>query len=502
MTQKIYGPCSEKQRLVLQDTTTDIILVGGGAGGGKSATCLIKNLDGIDDPHFRCTIFRRTAPELKRQGGLVDESQAIYRDFAPEGGRTGYKSQAMLWKFPSGASIAFSAIASDDDLGSWQGSQLVRALIDEAADKWTEKQVLFLLSRLRSAHSKIYPQLIMTCNPDINSFLKGWVDYCLDPETGVPIPGTENRIRWMVVLENQVYWADSPEECFDLYGAPRGMVYARGMPEEEYKNHDPTVLFIPKSFRFIPTGVFDNPYLLPPKNNSYLANLLAQPHVNQLKFLHGSWTAKEEGAGHFRREWTPIVDKPPAQVTKRVRSWDLAASEPTSSNRNVDWTAGVKMSRDRLGIYYIEDVQRFQKLPHGVIEELIGTAMADGIRDVTVTIPRDPGAGGKTSNMFFVKTLTEQGITVKSIVKSGHSGKLHCFGPFASLAEAGMVRVVKGDWNEAFFLELENFEPNNRNQKDDQLDATSDAFNTICKDNILPTFSVPNLSKPSPIPTI
>ena len=58
---------------------------------------------------------------------------------------------------------------------------------------------------------------------------------------------------------------------------------------------DPKLLFIPKSFRFIPTNVFDNPYLLPPKNNSYLANLLAQPRVNQLKYLHGSWTAKAEG---------------------------------------------------------------------------------------------------------------------------------------------------------------------------------------------------------------
>ena len=159
--------------------------------------------------------------------------------------------------------------------------------MDEAADKWTEKQILFLLSRLRSAHSKVHPQLIMTCNPDINSFLKGWVDFCLDPETGVPVEGTENRVRWMITLDSKVYWADSPEESFELYGKPRNMVYAKGMTEVQIKKHRPEQLFIPKSFRFIPTGVFDNPYLLPPRNNSYLANLLSQPYVNQLKFLHG-----------------------------------------------------------------------------------------------------------------------------------------------------------------------------------------------------------------------
>ena len=33
LTEKVvFGPCSEKQRLVLQDDTTDLLLVGGGAG--------------------------------------------------------------------------------------------------------------------------------------------------------------------------------------------------------------------------------------------------------------------------------------------------------------------------------------------------------------------------------------------------------------------------------------------------------------------------------------
>jgi hypothetical protein len=39
---KGFGPCSEKQRMILLDDETDILLCGGGAGGGKSHTCLIK----------------------------------------------------------------------------------------------------------------------------------------------------------------------------------------------------------------------------------------------------------------------------------------------------------------------------------------------------------------------------------------------------------------------------------------------------------------------------
>lgn len=469
-----------------------------GAGGGKSRICLTKNLDGIDDPHFRCTIFRRTRPELLRQGGLVDESRSVYNDFGGD-----FKSQAMIWRFPSGASIAFSAIASDEDLGSWQGSQLVRALIDEAADKWTEKQVLFLLSRLRSAHSKIHPQLILTCNPDINSFLKGWVDFCLDEHTGVPVAGTENRIRWMATIDNKVYWADTPEESFELYGKPRGMIYAKGMSEANIKKHPPEKLFIPKSFRFIPTGVFDNPYLLPPKNDSYLANLLSQPYVNQLKFLHGSWTAKESGSMYFNREWVQIVDHPPVNPHSRIRAWDFAASEETNST-DPDYSCGVKMSRDKFGIYYIEDVERFRHTTDKVLKKVIEIARADGINETNVCIPIDPGAAGKTASQYYIKVLAENQIAAKTKQTTGHASKLTRFKPLCALAESGSLRIVKGDWNDAFFLELENFtgERSSQKMKDDQVDAASDAFAVLARQVELPTFVLPTLTKPSLVPTL
>ena len=461
----------------------------------NSRICLTKNLDGIHDPDFRCTIFRRTYPELKRQGGLIDESKSIYPDF-----KGVYKTQANLWMFPSGASIAFSVIATDDDLNSWQGSQLTRALIDEAADKWTEKQVLFLLSRLRSS-SKIHPQLLMSCNPDIGSFLKRWVDFCLD-ENGVPVAGTENKIRWMFTMDNRVYWADSAEESFKLYGEPRGMVYARGMSDDEIRKHPPDKLFMPLSFRFIPTGVFDNPYLLPPKNTSYLPNLLAQPYVNQLRYLHGSWTAKEAGTGHFKREWTPIVDVPPTGRVTRVRSWDFANTEkPEGSTNRVDATVGVKVSRDSFGIYYIEDVVRVWERTDKVLKTVIETAFSDGLDECTVTIPKDPGAAGAMANSFFARTLAEHGVGSKSCVISGHSGKVTRFMPFSSLCQANAVRVVRGDWNDAFFNELEQF-TGGRNELNDQADATSDAINTLCKQIQMPTFVLPTFSAPSPIPTI
>lgn len=480
-----FGPCSEKQRLILLDDDTDILLCGGGAGGGKSHTCLTKALKFINDPAARVSIIRRSYPTLKLQGGLVDESKGIYKHF---GGK--FNKQNLEWEFPNGATIKFVAIP--DNLADWQGLQASHMLVDEAAE-FTEVEILFLLSRLRSANYDGHLSVTMTCNPARDSFLYNWVEFSLDEE-GIPLPGTEDRKRWMVNLTGQVHWGDSAEELWEKYGEPGGYVREAENPKD--------INFLPMSFRFIPLTIHDNPILL--KNNpGYLRQLLSQPRVNQLRFLHGSWTARAEGSGFFRREWVEIVDAEPVNIISRVRSWDLAGSLKSEANRNPDWTAGVKMSRDRFGIYYIEDVKRFRMLSDGVLKEIIKTAKEDVEYhgECKVTIPKDPGAGGKTANSFQLRTLAENGIYATSVQVSGHSGKISRFRPFCTLAEARAVRLVKGDWNEEFLVELEFFE-GLRTQKDDQVDATSDAFNTLSKQVMLPTFALPTLEQTSPVPKL
>ena len=202
----------------------------------------------------------------------------------------------------------------------------------------------------------------------------------------------------------------------------------------------------------------------------------------------------------FSRTWCQIVDNPPINPVAIVRSWDLASTVPSETNRNPDWTAGVKMSRDKFGYYYIEDVYRFRKLPDGVLQEIIKTARQDG-DDVQVTIPKDSGAGGSAANAYQLRTLAENGIPAKSVKISGHKGKVQRFLPLATLAESGSLRLVKGDWNEDFLDELEAFD-GSRNIKDDQVDAAADAFNTLSRQLQIPTFSIPSFTQASPIPTI
>jgi predicted phage terminase large subunit-like protein len=318
------------------------------------------------------------------------------------------------------------------------------------------------------------------------------VQFSLDAE-GVPLPGTENRKRWFVNIGGKMYWGDSVEELWETAKAAN-----------DWLNRDPSkgkINFAPLSFKFIPLTIYDNPILL--KNNpGYLSNLLGQVRVNQLRYLHGSWTARPEGAGFFRREWVKKIQRHELPANRQiVRSWDLAASVPSETAPNPDWTAGVKLSRDKFGTYYIEDCYRFQKLTDSVLREIVKTAYDDGLDECQVTIPRDSGAGGKTANAFFIRTLAEEGIAAKSVVMSGHTGKISRFLPFCSLAESGQVRIVEGPWNEEYLVELEHFD-GDRNKKDDQVDATSDAFNTLSKQLQLPVFSIPSLEQKSPVPAL
>ena len=58
----------------------------------------------------------------------------------------------------------------------------------------------------------------MTCNPDRNSFLFNWVEYCLDDITGVPREGTEHVIRYFINTPDGLKWGNSREELFKEYG--------------------------------------------------------------------------------------------------------------------------------------------------------------------------------------------------------------------------------------------------------------------------------------------
>ncbi len=172
--------------------------------------------------------------------------------------------------------------------------------------------------------------------------------------------------------------------------------------------------------------------------------------------------------GMFQRSDFEIVDAVPSGG-KRCRAWDFAASKP-KPGQQPDWTVGLKMLHIN-GTFYVEDVRRDRWSPSDVEKTLKNTASQDGI-PVTIRMPQDPGAAGKSDAATKVKLLAGYNVKVETIT----GDKATRARPASAQAEAGNVKLVRGPWNEAFLDEVCSF-PNAK--FDDQVDAFADALNEL-----------------------
>jgi predicted phage terminase large subunit-like protein len=166
----------------------------------------------------------------------------------------------------------------------------------------------------------------------------------------------------------------------------------------------------------------------------------------------------------FLDSWFPAAERIPG-VRTRVRAWDFA------STTDGDYTVGVLMSRDPQGIFYVEDVIRFRGTPLQVERKVFETAASDG-RSVRIVIPQDPGQAGVAQAQSYIRRLA--GYQIKAVRPTGPK-ETRAAG-FAAQAEAGNVKLKPADWNKDFRDELAMFP---LGAHDDQVDASSDAFNAL-----------------------
>lgn len=174
-----------------------------------------------------------------------------------------------------------------------------------------------------------------------------------------------------------------------------------------------------------------------------------------------------KGGGMFKRAWFPIEDAPAAGIRRWVRGWDLAATQDGG-----DYTRGVRVGGpDVNGRYCVLNVVGGQLSDTNRDRLIKSTTTQDG-HVVEVDLPQDPGQAGKSQIRALVAMLA--GYVVWYSPESGD--KAVRAGPFASQAGAGNVYLVRGPWNAEWLDEHEAFDAG---EFDDQVDATSRAFNRL-----------------------
>ena len=465
----VLAPASIPQEQFLSSTST-ITLYSGSAGAGKTFALVLNMVKFAAMENSTIICFRRTSTQLRSPGSIWQEASFIFSQMFPD---ARIRDRDLEIYIPSTKSIVkFAHLQHLSDVNNHLGSQYSAVFFDETVtfDPFNEF-VLPLLGRMRNAKVSYTPQMFWATNPKYGTGIYEWIkDYYLD-EYGVPLKEKSNVERYFVLKDSKPVWYETREEGHKIHGDAI------------------------RSFRSIRAHVTDNIPLMK-ANPDYYYNLMALPEVKKRIYLDGSWTAREEAAGFFSRTNCKLVDFPNLTATKRVRCWDLSAIKPSTANPDPDWTRGVLVSKDKNNIYTVEDIQSTRDRPH-VVEMLIyATAMHDG-SGVTVVLPVDPGqAGIAYSNTIKVK-LAEMGIFCK-LVKTNKS-KLTRFLPFSAIAEAGLVNFVNADWTDEAFIELENFNGERNNGKDDIADCLSDSVLVLNQGFELPSFQLPDLSQISTI---
>ena len=439
----------------------DIIIYGGAAGGGKTYALLLEALRHKDVKGFGGVIFRHNYNQITAEGGLWDASNKLFSQVPDAHPR---KSPKLHWRFDGGAKLNFAHIEREEDLKSWQGTEIAYIAFDELTH-FTKHQFLYMLSRNRSTCG-VRPYVRATCNPDSDSWVADFVSWWIDQDTGYPIPDRSGKIRWMCVIKDTIFWADSSEELAEKYEVDLSQC---------------------KSVTFIASRLEDNKVLME-NDPGYIANLKALPEVDMERLLKGNWKIKAAAGKFFKRTQigpANMLTQIPADVIYWCRAWDIAATDETEGG-DPDFTASALIGKRKDGSFVVANVTN-DLVKAGDVERLIHTiAITDRARlgpIYHVHIPQDPGAAGKIVANNYVKMLA--GFNVKSDPVSG-SKELRAT-PFAAQWQNGNVYIVVADWNDMYFNQLESFPSSSH---DDMVDCSADAFNECAEaafdiDNLL-----------------
>jgi predicted phage terminase large subunit-like protein len=116
---------------------------GGAAGGGKTDALLMAALQYVDVPRYAAILFRRTYTDLALPGALMDRASEWLANTDAR-----WNEKAKTWRFPSGATLTFGYLETEQDKFRYQSSEFQFIGWDELT-QFTETQYRYLFSRLR-----------------------------------------------------------------------------------------------------------------------------------------------------------------------------------------------------------------------------------------------------------------------------------------------------------------------------------------------------------------
>ncbi|HOL44757.1 MAG TPA: phage terminase large subunit [Methanothrix sp.] len=118
-------------------------LYGGAAGGGKSDCLLMAALQYVMVPGYRALLLRRTYSDLNLPGALMDRAREWLVNTSAKWSETD-----KTWTFPSGATLTFGYLETENDKYRYQSAEFQFIGMDELT-QFPEDRYRYMFSRLR-----------------------------------------------------------------------------------------------------------------------------------------------------------------------------------------------------------------------------------------------------------------------------------------------------------------------------------------------------------------
>jgi len=200
-------------------------------------------------------------------------------------------------------------------------------------------------------------------------------------------------------------------------------------------------------------------------------------YASMLTAYTKGWLKEQEIGGYFvdqggvlgERGWFAgkiVPHVPELNIKKRVRYWDLAASEKKkfkgrTKKSDPDESVGTKMSQISDLDFYIENQVGGHWEWAELKENIMRTAMKDG-PTVPIILEEEPGSGGK-NQVAAIKEWMDRICDRKSIPRFQIEGwrppndRVILANIWFGEASKEKVYLVKGNWNEKFLNQLSSF---------------------------------------------
>lgn len=348
-----YDPTPKQLAFLLMNDKREI-LYGGAAGGGKSIAQLMAALQFVDIPGYSAILFRKTYADLSLPGALISVSKEWLMPFV-DTGEVRWSEKDKKYTFPSGATLAFGYLESDNDCYRYQGSEFHYIGMDEVTHI-SPTNYRYLFSRLRKPKTLQVPlRFRATANP-----------------------GGEY---------GEYYY-----QRFFVEGPEKGRI-------------------------FIGAGLADNPYLDAEEYKLALDELDPVTREQLLNGNWEIKEAGDMFSRAWLTP-VPAADVPDAAQRVRywdMASTD-PSKRKSKDKRDPDWTVGFKLAMYQ-GLYWIEDIVAVQKKPKEVEDTVKATAELDGY-SCAIRMEQEPGSSGDITIDHYARNVL-QGYDFQGVRSTG-----------------------------------------------------------------------------------